>query len=106
MGPAHEIVGFFHHLFIYLFLFLFFGGLAHESAVNRVSTSLIALSIVRSADCDSKDKNLVGSLDRFAKTAGLARFGRFDFNLCVPLFVKDFRSHGKLRFFSGPTSVL
>ncbi len=27
-------------------------------------------SLVRSADHDSQDKNLVGSLDRFAKTAG------------------------------------
>ncbi len=27
-------------------------------------------SLVRSADCDSQNKNLVGSLDRFAKKVG------------------------------------
>ncbi len=40
----------------------FIGGLALKKAPNS--------SLVRSADRDSQDKNLVGSLDRFAKTAG------------------------------------
>ncbi len=47
----------------------FIGGLAHESPVNRDTKSLIALLSEESADRDSQDKNLVGSLNRFAKTA-------------------------------------
>ncbi len=46
----------------------FIGGLAHESAVSNGTKLLIAL-LVRSAERDSQDKNLVGLLDRFAKTA-------------------------------------
>ncbi len=44
--------------------------MAHESAVNRGTKSLI-VHLVRSADHDTQEKNLVGSLDQFAKTAGL-----------------------------------
>ena len=31
---------------------------------------MASCSLERSADCDSQDKNLVGSLDRFVITAG------------------------------------
>ena len=43
----------------------FIGGLAHEFAVKIANHSL-----VRCADHESQDKNVVGSLERFAKTAG------------------------------------
>ncbi len=46
----------------------FIGGLAHELAVKK-STKLHNRSLVRSANHESQDKNLVGLLDRFAKTA-------------------------------------
>ncbi len=39
--------------------------------LNRGTKSLYNRSLVRSADRDSQDKNLVGLLDRIAKTAGL-----------------------------------
>ncbi len=35
-----------------------------------------------------KIRILVGLLDQFARTSGFARFGRFDFNPCVPLKVR------------------
>ncbi len=46
-----------------------FNGIAQQIVVLQVGW-FTNRSLVRSADCDSKDKNLVGSLDRFAKTAG------------------------------------
>ncbi len=60
------------HQIVFLSLFIHVGGLAHESAVNRGSTSLIALnrSTPLIADLELQDRNFVGSLDRFAKTAG------------------------------------
>ncbi len=48
----------------------FIGGLAHELAVNQLH-QIANRTLVRSTDLDSQDKNLVSSLDRFAKTASL-----------------------------------
>ncbi len=45
----------------------FIGGVAHKSTVNR-GTKTANCALVRSADRDLQGKNLVGSLDRFAKT--------------------------------------
>ena len=50
-------------------------------------------SLLRSADHDSQDKNLIGSLDQFFQNGRFARFGRFDFNPCVPLSLQASKLH-------------
>ncbi len=50
----------------------FIGGLAHESAVNKLKQGhqIANRSLVRYADRELQDKKLDGLLDQFAKTAG------------------------------------
>ncbi len=48
----------------------FVGGLARESAVSMQGHQIANRSLGRSTDRESQDKNFVGLLDQFAKTAG------------------------------------
>ena len=57
------------------------GGLAHESAVNMGHP-------IASADRESQDKNFVGpAATSICQNGRLARFGRFDFYPCIPLYI-------------------